>query len=202
MDTSVEATRNNNNIGSKFLNHWEEKVITSILVFIVSKLAQNILITFKLIYDFASFPSNVDVEIFSFSFSYKFCAHVLLVGVERETITSMKRNVKNLIVIIESFLGTISVMYIPIENANSLALVSGVLSCDGNIIKNTKTRRVPTLCVVARRTNYTIATLKPISIVVLLKNCLYALQGSMYCEARCDIALVAVVNIVCLVGNC
>jgi len=202
VNAPIKSTWNNNNVGGKFLDHREEKVITSILVFVVSKFAQNILITFEFIYDFTSFPRDIDIAIFSFSFSNKLCLHILLVGVEWEPITSMERNVENLVIVVESFLGTISVVDVPIKNTNSLTLVSGVLCSNRNIIKNTKTRRVPTLCMVTRGTHYTISTFEPFSFIVLLKNGLNTFQGSVHCQACCYIALVTIINIICLVCNC
>lgn len=92
-------------------------------------------------------------------------------------------------------------MDVPVENANSLPEVLGVASRNRHVVEYAETGRITAFRVVTRRSNDAIATLQPLSSVVLLENCLHATHGGQNGEARADVALTTKVNIVGLVGN-
>ena len=196
---AIKPARYYDDVGSEFTNHGKEQVVAGIAVLVIPKLAERVLVPMDLVDDLARLPGDVDVEVFSFAFADVFGEHLLVVRVEGEVVAAVHRDEQHLIVLVERALSAISVVDVPIENTNSLALVPCVLSSNCNVVENAKASRVAAFGMMTRRSHDTIASFEPVCVVVLLEHCLHALDRGENGQAGGEVALTAVINIVGLV---
>ena len=85
--------------------------------------------------DFTGLPGHVDVKTGSFATTYELRFAVFAPWKESHIIIPMKAHVKHLIRVVKDVLGAISMVNVPIDNQNFLALISSILGRYRNIIK-------------------------------------------------------------------
>ena len=141
---TIKAARYYDDVGSEFLNHGKKELVTGVAIFIVPELAESILFSIDLVDDLTRLPGNIDIEVFSLAFANVFRKHLFAVWVEREIVAAVHRDEQYLIVVVECLLGAIAMVDVPIKNANSIALILGVLSSYCDVVEDAKASGVAT----------------------------------------------------------
>ena len=141
MDCWVEPTWYYDKLWTEFLYDWEEKCVTCISILSISKIWDMVVHPIKLIYLKTGLPCNINIKSFGFTFTHIISAAFCFVWVKSQIVTSMQRHIQKSFFFVEDRLSSISVMNVPIKNANSFhSLVNGNLCSESCIVKETKSR--------------------------------------------------------------
>ena len=89
----------------------------------------------------------------------------------------MQGNVKDLVVVVELLLSSVSVVDVPVEYAHLLALSLRHLGCDCDVVEHAEASYFVALCMVARRSCDAVSSLKSRTLVKQLLNPSHSSEG-------------------------
>jgi hypothetical protein len=126
MDRRIEPARYNDKLGLILLYDGKQQGVTCISVLDVAQFRHLITHPVKLIDHQAGLPGDIDIETFAFALSNEMTLLYFLLRVESELIASMKRHIKQPVVIVEHGLGAIAMVDIPVKDTHPLQIEGGI----------------------------------------------------------------------------